>query len=256
MSILKSVVSCILLVLFFASQSQASDLPDLSGVDPRREEEIRRIMKWCEQTDIMDEEYYLPCRQVFYCGDGGCDSSSIRVFVYDGRETEFLNKIAQMPVEGMRRCSEDERFPMSFVPQNAEKQGADFNELLKFCGETRPGFEAPVTLALRQLDDVVFGAERTGGAAGGFHTAIDIDRDQFLRIRDGGLGDVRSLLKQVLENILKTECITDAKKTCALNVSSGRLKLELLIPGDLITGRNGFWEHSYFDIYPAMVSDE
>ncbi|MBY6004390.1 hypothetical protein KUV62_10750 [Salipiger bermudensis] len=256
---IRPIAAALLLALPSCSTGQSLDM-----VTPFDPESMSRSARHCERhwNEIYDDPRLTElCDGSFVCGDGGCETGTVIAVVAKSREAEMQALLAQLPLERMAPCDPGDPFERQYVdPLGGE--GAPFGlhgvveklegrEIVAYCGETLPGYEADVVVALRQMGGAEIAAIRVGIGAGALPAQLRLTAVQFAAIRDAGALPLRAPLVAALEIATGLPCETTPRQTCAVTAERGRLTARLLFPDGALTGRAGHWEEAYLELSPT-----
>lgn len=236
----------------------------LESVVPFDEESMRSAARYCARDygKGIEEQPGL-CQATFYCGDGGCDPQSFVAVLPKELEATFRSSLAKLPVSEYHLCSREDEFEAQYVdfePGSFLTYFGSFTysggDHTAFCGETIPGYENDIVLALRQIDPSKVIVVRTGGEAGSPPAHMKITELQFTGARRNGVENLRLPLVQAIESLTGQSCETSSRQTCSVVAEQGRLKAKLLFADGVMTGRSGNWEQVYLEIYPNQLSGD
>ena len=116
------------------------------------------------------------------------------------------------------------------------------------CGKTIPGFEIETILnyAVTPLKSYWL----SGQGVKPVPRQPCLTQNQYYALRGGGIVALRGLVESGIEELIGQPCRTSQRLTCSVAPTSGRIRVELLVPGSAITGRPDQWERSYWEIFP------
>lgn len=255
-----------LFVLFstflFASYGHAQQAFNLDSIRLDDSKSIENFSKFCQKSLNEPNGFQATknlCYKSFYCGDGGCSPTQIVVIIDRNKDNDFMEMLGEIPIHEIHECDPGDDFESQYTTAKEISEGThakSFADNIRsksikaYCGNTKPGYEIETVIQLRRNSDVVLIAIREGGDAGAPAAGINISRNSFYRYRKNAISELRDYVKQAIEKLINSKCETNNNMTCSIIVSHGRIKLELVVPGTLTSGRPDQWEKSYWEIYP------
>jgi hypothetical protein len=216
-------------------------------------DELKSMNAHCAlQVDLIDDE---SCYGVFYCSDGGCTPHLFVALIDPSSSNTVAGVLASLPVTEFALCSNFEMGGRATVSFEWRKEWIDALEagFIPYCGATVPGFENDVVIALRKAKEMVHFASRVGDPAGSPPTFVTIDEDTFHRLRGEGMAQLVGAVSDSIEDIVGGPCVTSERITCSISTGNGRISINLLAPSTGMSGREGFWERSRWEIYPNQL---